>query len=126
MQFDFSTTATLFDLQQSSIISFLWGCLVFWQCLVVNSAFHLYYRKQKSRSWLIYLMNAGQAVSMLIKTISAAVYGCILGLDCRARAWMMNVFLVVAVELIYGLLLVKVYHRYTINMSTWDNHSSFV
>ncbi|TPX32869.1 hypothetical protein SmJEL517_g04050 [Synchytrium microbalum] len=104
---DFTSTVTLSDLQKSNFTSFFWGCTVFWQTRVVIDALRLYHRKRKSRSWVIYVMNALQAISMLIKTLSAAIYAIILGLDCDARAWMMNVFLVVAVEAIYGLLLVK-------------------
>ncbi|TPX53039.1 hypothetical protein SeMB42_g01041 [Synchytrium endobioticum] len=107
LDLDLSAPATLSDLQESNIKSFLWGVLVIWQCLVVKNALYLYYRKRKSRSWLIYVMNAGQSVSMLIKTLSAAVYACLVGLDCSARAWMMTMFLLFGVELIYGLLLLK-------------------
>ncbi|KAI8588770.1 hypothetical protein BDZ88DRAFT_420447 [Geranomyces variabilis] len=93
------------DVQLSNTNSALFGALTVIGIVVLFSAWKAYFRRRKP----IYLLNGLQATFLFIKTLSATFYAVMVSgsLNCKARSPMMNIPMVLAWDLIYGIMLIK-------------------
>ncbi|KAJ3181751.1 hypothetical protein HDU87_000769 [Geranomyces variabilis] len=93
------------DVQLSNTNSALFGALTVIGIVVLFSAWKAYLRRRKP----IYLLNGLQATFLFIKTLSATFYAVMVSgsLNCKARSPMMNIPMVLAWDLIYGIMLIK-------------------
>ncbi|KNC98120.1 uncharacterized protein SPPG_06529 [Spizellomyces punctatus DAOM BR117] len=96
---------TFYDIQLSNTNSALFGALTALGIVVLYSSYYTYYRRRKP----IYLLNALQASLIFIKTISATLYAVMVSgpLSCSARSPLVNIPMVLAWDLIYGIMLIK-------------------
>ncbi|KAJ3152994.1 hypothetical protein HDU86_005450 [Geranomyces michiganensis] len=93
------------DVQLSNTNSALFGALTAMGLVVLFTAWKAYRRRRKP----IYLLNGLQATLLFIKTLSATFYAVMVSgsLNCAARSPLMNIPMVIAWDLIYGIMLIK-------------------
>ena len=106
MSFNLGDTSSLtwLDIQQGQAFASIFGILCFWGAQTVYSSFMGFYKKRK----LIFLLNFLQTLLLLIKTISATVYATYFGLNCAPRGPLVNIPLVLAWDLIFVIILLKI------------------
>ncbi|TPX56192.1 hypothetical protein PhCBS80983_g04714 [Powellomyces hirtus] len=96
---------TYSDVQLSNTNSALFGALTALGFVVTYQAWAAYRRRRKP----IYLLNGIQTFLLFIKTLSATLYAVMISgsLNCSARSPLMNIPMVLAWDLIYGIMLIK-------------------
>ncbi|KAJ3155148.1 hypothetical protein HDU89_007338 [Geranomyces variabilis] len=99
-------TQTFAALQLGNTNAALFGGLTAFSFVVMISAALAYRRRRK----LIYLLNALQTLLLFIKTFSAAIYAVHNAgqVNCRARAWLLNMPLILGWDLSYAITMIKV------------------
>jgi hypothetical protein len=98
-----TTTLTWEGVQVNQITASVFGFLCLWSAQNVYSSIRAYFQNRK----LIYLLNALQTSFFVIKTISATTYASYFNLSCAARGPLVNIPLVIAWDLIFGIILLK-------------------
>ncbi|KAI8909409.1 hypothetical protein DFJ77DRAFT_472399 [Powellomyces hirtus] len=96
---------TFSDVQLSNTNSALFGALTAFGLVVLYQAWSAYRRRRKP----IYLLNGLQSLFLFIKTLCATLYAVMISgtLNCSARSPLMNIPMVIAWDLIYGIMLIK-------------------
>ncbi|KAJ3183800.1 hypothetical protein HDU87_005916 [Geranomyces variabilis] len=99
-------TQTYAALQLGNTNAALFGGLTAFSFVVMVSAALAYRRRRKA----IYLLNVMQTLLLFIKTFSATIYAVYNAgqVDCRARAWLLNVPLILGWDFSYGITMIKV------------------
>lgn len=96
---------TFHDIQLSNSNSAVFGALTAFSIVILYQSWHAYYQRRKP----IYLLNALQTLLLFVKTFAATVYAVMVSavLSCTARSPLMNIPMVLAWDLIWGIMLIK-------------------
>ncbi|KAJ3159426.1 hypothetical protein HDU86_001744 [Geranomyces michiganensis] len=99
-------TQTYAAIQLSNTNVALFGGLTAFSFVIMVSAALAYRRRRK----LIYLLNVVQTLLLFTKTFSATIYAVFIAgqVNCRARAWLLNIPLVLSWDAVYAITLIKV------------------